>query len=244
MSGVRIRATGTSVGHVATEYAAPVSRGLEAIYFLNTQVVDWSHNYAEGKGSGKVFGAPIPSAGFTTFKSLTNYIETDVSETDEMTWLVLGRSELDGTDQSSRAVFLSNYGTSQDPPGSGVYIQNTNRVSAFACYGTDVNTNAVVASSVNSTEPVTHWNLYAVIIQAGTVTMRNLTTGQTGTVASVKPRRKGPGKLRIGSSVGNYTGVCEIAMVQMHSVVLNEAEIQEAAADLRMQALRWGGINA
>ena len=94
-----------------------------------------------------------------------------------MTMFVVARSVLDGTDQSNRAVFIGSYDTTLNPPGLGLHVQNTNRISAFGCFGDTDATNSVVSSSVNTTRVITDWNLYAVIVQPGGVTMRNLTTG-------------------------------------------------------------------
>lgn len=238
--GVRIIATGVDAEQYASEYSSPVVRGLEAIFFENTSLSKVSHNYVPAKPSGTIVGTPLPTSSATTFKSQSNYVMTDVSETDSMTWFIVARSELDGTNQSSRAVFLGNYDSTQNPPGSGMYIQNTNRIAGFGCFGVDAGSNALISSSVNSTKVVTDWNLYAVIVQAGGVTMHNLTTNQTGVVANANPRRKGTGKIRIGSSITTYTGQCDIAVGQLHSVTLTETEIQTVAADLRAYVLRKG----
>lgn len=238
--GVRIRAVGVDAESSAREYSSPVPRGLEGIFFLNTSLDKIAHNYAQGKAKGTVMGAPLPGAAGTTFKSQSNYVLTDVSETDEMTLFVLARSALDGTDQTSRAVFLSNYSSANNPPGLGVYVQNTNRISAFANFGADAASNTLVPAVINSTNVVTNWNLYAAIIKAGSVTIRNLTTGQTGTLTNVAPRRKGAPKICIGSSYTTYSGACDIAVAQMHSVALTETEIQAVTADLRAYALRKG----
>lgn len=238
--GVRIIATGVDAEQYASEYSSPVVRSLEAIFFQNTSLEKVSHNYVPAKLSGSIVGTPSPTATATTFKSMANYVTTDVTETDYMTWFIVARSELDGTNQASRAVFLGNYDSTSNPPGCGMYIQNTNRVSGFACYGVDAASNVLVASSVNSTKTVTDWNLYAVIVQPGGVTMRNLTTNQTGTIANVNPRRKATTKIRIGSSITTYSGQCDIAVAQLHSATLTETEIQTVAADLRAYALRRG----
>lgn len=238
--GVKIIAKGVDAEAYAKEYAAPVRRALEGVFFLNTGLEKAAHNYAPAKTKGTVIGAPVPVVAATKFKSMANYILTDITETDAMTIFVLARSELDGTDQSNRAVLISNYDTTVNPPGLGIYVQNTNRMSAFGSFGADAASNVVVASSVNSTKVVTDWNLYAAIIQPGGVTLRNLTTGQSGTVANAAARRKNPAKLRIGSSATSYTGFCDIALAQIHSAALTEAEILATAADLKAYAARRG----
>ncbi len=238
--GVRIIAPGVDAEQFATEYSVPESRGLEGIFFLNSSLEKIAHNYAPGKKKGVVVGEPVPTSKATMFKSRTNYIQTDISEAQSMTLFVVARSVLDGTDQNNRAVFIGSYDSTLNPPGLGIYVQNTNRISAFGSFGDTEETNTVVSSSVNSTHVVTDWNLYVAIVQPGRVTMRNLTTGQDGVVAVAQPRRVGMAKLRIGSSFSIYTGECELAVAQIHSAALAEAEILANVADIREYASRRG----
>ena len=68
-------------------------------------------------------------------QSRSKYILTEISEAQSMTMFVVARSVLDGTDQSNRAVFIGSYDTTLNPPGLGLHVQNTNRISAFGCSG-------------------------------------------------------------------------------------------------------------
>lgn len=107
--GVQVVAKGVDAEQYATEYAAPVRRGLEGIFFTNTSTEKCAHNYAPGKQSGSIVGVPVPNAAFTTFKGMTNYVQTPIAETESMTLLVIAKAVVVPGDVEQVPLFLGSY---------------------------------------------------------------------------------------------------------------------------------------
>lgn len=241
--GVSIKAKDVDAESYAVEYSAPVRRGLQGIHFLNQSVEKAAHNYAPGKTSGTVAGAPVPSAGYLTCTNMANYIQTDVVESDLMTIFVAARAATDGTDSATRAMFTSTFrGVAADggvAQGVGVYVSAANSINGFAGFGADAAGDTRESAVITDTP--TAWGLYMVQVSAGAVSVRDFTRNLTATENSAAGRRKTTSKLRIGSG---YTyagsGQCNVGVWQAHDVVLTESEIQTTVADLRAYMLRKG----
>lgn len=242
--GVRLVAKGVDAESVATEYAAPVRRGLEAVHFLNTSLTKAARNFAPGKGQSKVVGAPVPQTAYLTCKGMVNFIESAMSETESMTMFVIARTAVDGSVVADRPMFLGNYqgqaGDSGPAYGVSIYLSALNRITATAGYGSDAGTNTNVLAGVTKPAVANVWGLYMIQVTPTAVVMRDFTVGLTQTTSASLPRRLSTGKIRIGSGQTNLSGNCDVAVFQGHSVALNESEIQATAADLRAYAARRG----
>lgn len=245
MSGVRLVAKGIDAEQFASEYSAPVRRGLEAIHFMNTTVAKAAKNYAPGKDQGLIIGAPEPASGYLSCKGTVNCIETSVSESENMTLFVVARTAADGSIAADRPMFLGNYqGTNADGgPAWGVslYLSALNRVTGTGGFGVDAADNTNVLAGVTKPAVANKWGLYMVQVSAAGITTRDFTSGLVqSTSPSGRPRRFSSGKVRVGSGQTNLLGACDVAVFQAHSVVLNETEILATAADLRAYVSRRG----
>lgn len=244
--GVRLVAKGVDAESVATEYAAPVRRGLEAVHFLNTSLTKAGRNFAPGKGQSKVVGAPVPQAAYLSCKGTVNLIETAMAESESMTMFVIARTAADGSVAADRPMFLGNYqgqaGDGGAAYGVSIYLSALNRITATAGYGSDAGTNTNVLAGVTKPAVANLWGLYMIQVTPTAVVMRDLTSGLTQTTSASLPRRLATGKIRIGSGQTNLLGACDVAVFQGHSVALTETEIQTTVADLRAYAARRGII--
>ncbi|AJQ47965.1 MULTISPECIES: hypothetical protein [Pseudomonas] len=246
MSGVRLVAKGIDAEQFASEYSAPVRRGLEAIHFLNTTPAKAAKNYAPGKDKeqGKIVGAPVASSGFLSCKGTVDCIETAVAETENMTIFVAARTAVDGSVAADRPMFFGNYqGFNIDGGvawGVSLYLSGLNRITGTAGFGVDAADNTNIVSGVTRTV-ASKWGLYMLQVSAAGTTIRDFTTGLSQTIAPAgRPRRLALGKVRIGSGQTGLLGACDVAIFQAHNVVLTEAEIQATVADHRAYLARRG----
>lgn len=101
----------------AVGYAPPVASGLEYLNFFNSES-QIGRNLAPGKASGAVVGSPVQNVEFVTFSNLTNYVQTDVDQTDDMTVILAMGVPVEGL------VFaLGNYSNAEV---SGLWVWTSN----------------------------------------------------------------------------------------------------------------------
>ena len=235
----------------AREYAAPVRRNLEAWHFLNTSAAKASRNYAPGKPSGFVVGAPVESAGFMTFKGLANYIQTATPETAEQTFFSVVRSADTFASDANRPMF---YGTFKQPLPGGTDTDTTFGCALYATTATGItatagrgNTTAddTAAGVSLAGQTLASWSLIVQTVYADLTptTTKNETDGATGTAsASALPRLVSAGKYRIGSGFLQFGGLTDMAFFAAYSAVLTASEKAAVVADIRAQMLRRGVV--
>lgn len=252
-----IRAKGVFAEDFATSYASPVSRGLEAIHFTNTNSDKIARNYASGKANGSLMGTPTSiAAGSTRFKAGTNGLITSVQEPEQATIFVIAKSPVNlGTIPIPLADRPAFWGTFQSPlasnPGTtaqGIALYVTSQGGLAANVLVDQGgTPTWVPSAFTAAESapmINVWQLYSVTVGASdaVVALRNETTGQAAPTSPAGTRLLTTGRIRVGTLVTDTThqGLADIAVAQIHSVVLTDAERMAVVADLRAYAARKG----
>lgn len=243
--GVQLSAKGVDAEQYATEYSAPVRRGLEGIFFLNTSLTKSPRNYASGKPQGTVVGAPVPSAVALAVKSRVNYVQTQISESAEMTIFIVCKTASDGSVTADRPMFFSNYqGINADGGaafGLSFYLGAGTRLTFGGGYGTDAASNTQKLAGITKAGVANSWALFSMSVGASGVTIRDHTAGGNGTISSAGlPRRTATAKIRIGSGITSFDGSADIAAFQAYSVELSDLEISTTAEDLRGYMARKG----
>jgi hypothetical protein len=243
--GVRLIAKDVDAEAFATEYSAPVRRGLEGIHFLNTSVQKAAHNYAPGKKSGSVVGVPVATADRLSSVGLVSYIQSEVVEADYMTFFCIARS---GDSNSSAATRPGFFGTSRGVAADGgvadgvvMFFSATGFMALNAGFGNTEADKVSPRASLTSANAA-NWALYVCQVTPTGVNFRDVTNNRAQTTPATVglPRRKSLNKFRLGSTFNDFAGSCDLAVWQAHSVVLAEDEITTTIADLRAYALRKG----
>jgi hypothetical protein len=243
--GVRLIAKDVDAEAFATEYSAPVRRGLEGIHFLNTSIQKAAHNYAPGKKSGSVVGVPVALADRLTTVGLVSYVQSEVAESDSMTFFCIARSGDANTSGGTRPGFFGTYtGLGADggaADGIAMFFSGPGAIAVNGGYGNTAADKVFPRASLSSADAA-KWALYVVIVGPTGITFRDITNNRaaTQTATSGLPRRRTLNKLRLGSLFQDFGGTCDLAVWQAHSVVLTEDEISTTIADLRAYALRKG----
>ena len=229
----------------ATKYSAPVRRGLEGIHLLNTSPQKAARNHAPGKKSGKVVGAPCAFADRLSTVGLISYIQSDVRETDLMTFFCIARSGDSNSSAGTRPGFFGTFrGLAADggvADGVIMFFSGSGNIAVNAGYGTTEEDKVSPRAALVDTDAA-NWALYVCVVTATGVTFQDITNNRaTTTLASpALPRRRSLNKFRLGSTFNDFAGSCDLALWQAHSVVLTEDEITTTIGALRAYALRKG----
>lgn len=237
--GTQIVAKNVNAESFALKYAAPVRRGLEAWHFLNTDLVKAARNYAPGKPNAKVIGEPTVQANFMQFKSLSNFLQTDVKESAAMTIFAVVRCVDTMVDDAHKPMFLGTF-RSMAADGSGetfgvsLYANGVTSLVGGASRGTSVADDTSSGAGLSGHD----FTKFALIVQevyAGPMQNRitNATAGVSATGSSSAPRYPSAGVMRIGSGYHQFSGAGEIAFAALYSVSLDADEIAAVVADIR-----------
>lgn len=237
--GTQIVAKGVSGESFALKYAAPVRRGLEAWHFLNTDLVKAARNYAPGKPNAKVIGEPIIQPNFMQFKSLSNFLQTQVMESAAMTIFAVVRCFDTMADDAHKAMFLGTFRNDAAAGGGetfgvSMYTNNPTSLIGAASKGNTVDNDTASGAGLSNHD----FSKFALVVQevsAGTAPTRitNATTGVTVIGNSTLPRFPSVGLMRIGSGYHQFAGTGEIAFAALYSESLTATEIAAVVADIR-----------
>lgn len=233
----------------ATEYAAPVRRGLESWHFLNTSATKAARNYAPGKQSGSIIGTPVEFASHIQFKGLENFIQTNTSETANQTFFSVVKSTDSLVDDATRPMYFGTF-KSQLPNGNpadttfgcALYAATSTGITATAGRGNTTLDDTAAGVTLSGQNPAS-WSLVVSTAHSNLspATVKNVTSGVTtvGTTPTL-PRLVSDGKYRIGSGFLQFGGTCDMAFWGAYSVVLTASEIDAVVADIRAYMLRRG----
>lgn len=244
-----------SVGSTApwyTKVSSPVTRGLEGWFCFDTDISRIGFNRAPGKPDASIVGQPVVKTGHVEFKSLSNYLNTSIPESADMTVLLVGKSisipnASPATSFETTPMFFGTYvgpsalpGYSQSN-GMSLYSNRPGVLYAGAARddGTGANQQAVIAASM--AEEPNSWALHAMRIGNSIPTdLFNLTTNQKSTRVNANIRVPSTNNLRIGGAYYQFAGEVAISQVVVFSVALTNDEINKIAALMRTRAARLG----
>lgn len=246
--GARLIAKGIDAEKYAFEYAAPVRRGLEGVFFLNDSLEKCARNYAPGKNDGVIVGTPTVNSQFMSGKSATSYIQTDIQETEEMSFFVIARAMAipagNPVPAADQPILLGNY---MSGAWSGVvqWFSTQTSFSTNGGYGNDDASNINLGAGVTPND-VSHWGLYGGRVRQVAVDTKNFTNGlvMNRLSAPYGPRRLSGSvgrPLRVGSGYQTtQTGLWDMAAAFIYSVGLSDEEQATMVADIRAYAARRG----
>lgn len=246
---VHIQSKGVDGEGYATEYIPPVTRGLTGIFFLNTSLAKCSNNYAEDKKDGLPVGVPVPAASYLTCKGVTNFIQTEIVETESMTMFMVERwlgttlaPTVPPVSEINIAIGNYNNATGTDPTGIHMYHSLSDRIAGGAGYfdngNNGLNRNVTVSIIIPDAR---QWALYSVNFGPSGVTLRDYTRNLKVTTAATGARNVSTRPVRVGS--GNATqqsGLIDMAVAMTYNVELTLAEQDLVAADIRAYCARKG----
>lgn len=219
---------GVSAGTNAIGILPPVSAGLVAWFWPGTDAPTTARNWLIGGSPATIVGSPTYAPGIASLKSFTNYLQTPIPETNDMTFFVVARS-LDTFATAANRPVLAGFHTTGSPLGALLYVFNTTpRINLSAAY----NTGSVVQLTasvdiVNFTSFKYIWG--RINSGANTINVVNQTDGSSPTPIVTTGTRTLIGAsntLRIGSSYDNtITGTLDMAHCSIYNRALSDTEV-------------------
>lgn len=230
----------------------PVMRGLEGWFTFDTDVSRFSLNRASGKADATLVGTPTAFATHGRFQSLSNYLQTQISDSENQTIIVVGKAVnaipagASPNGDATTPFYAGNVQGASSTPGyansfgSGLFHAATSSLTGSACR--DNGSGGVTSGGVLvSSEVPTDWGIRALRTSASAPTATfNLTRGVSALGSSTAKRVLAVTKHRIGSATANFSAQVDISAVAFYSVALSDSEIAAVAGAMRVRMQRLG----
>lgn len=225
----------------------PVTRGLEGWFTFDTDVSRFPFNRAIGKANATILGAPVAFPTHGRFKGMTNFIRTSIPETDEFTFVVVGKALAVPTGNVDGVALVSSYlgdpvapGVTGYPPGASLFLRGTVGGTGAASRSDGANASVSDMIGLASGSP-TAWRILACSGKSGEATkVYDLTNNTSAVGTDVRPRVLNNRMAQIGSAYKDFLGESDISVVAIFSKVLTKAEIDATGAIMRVRMLRLG----
>lgn len=237
----------------SSKVVPPVSRGLEAWFTLDTDAARFGFNRALGKADANIIGAPVAFATHGRFKGLSNYLQTKVAETDEVTLIVVGKAVnpipegASTTGDANTPFYVGSYrGQSVTPGvvgaayGTSLYHVTSDSITGGAARnnGEGGATSAVISAFG---DVPTEWGIRVLRTSSRIATKtQNLTKNLMRESTDLRARVLSDALFRIGSGTAAFGAEVDISAVIIHSVVLTDDELAKQVEVVRKRMARLG----
>lgn len=231
----------------------PAPRGLEGWFTFDTDVTRFNRNHVAGKAAAAIIGTPEAFPGYGRFKGLSNYIQTDIAETDEQTLIVVGRAVspipagASAGGDANTPFYVGNYQGQSVTPGvsGGAFGTSMYHVAPAGLTGIasrNNGSNVATSAAVSLTGEVpTDWSIRVLRTKSGVPTeLRNVTKGIVQLGASSNARVLTGTKFRIGSGTTGFAGLVDISFVGIFSAYHTDAELASNLVPVRNRMTRFG----
>ncbi|HEY2605035.1 MAG TPA: hypothetical protein VGJ10_03320 [Paraburkholderia sp.] len=249
MTGVILKApAGADFSGSAIGWDAGVNAGLAYANFYGATAAKNVRNLAVGGPTPKIVGAPTQNANSVVLLDAANYIDTGVSQTADLTALVVFKATADG----GSSMVLGNYKSPRlndtvQSSGYSVYTvpgSNTTdnivsvRLNASEYSGVAGDASAALTLEASGREPVGVFKAFAARCRSADKvrTVFDLGVGDFVTVTGTQTIDVAAGTIRIGSSygvAGPFPNTCEVAFAGIWNVALTDAQIQTVYARVK-----------
>lgn len=225
----------------------PVTRGLEGWFTFDTDVNRFSLNRASGKPNAQVIGAPVAYATHGRFKGMSNYLRTAIPETDEFTFIVVGKAVVAPTGNADGVALVASYlgdpvapGISGFPAGANLFLRGAAGGTAAAARSDGAGASVPDMVGLSAGSP-TSWRILASRGKTGEGTKAfDLTNSTSATGSDIRQRVLNNRLLQIGSAYKDFVGESDISAVAIFSKSLTDAEVSATAAMMRVRMARLG----
>lgn len=226
-----------------------VADGLVGAFLFGADVPLATQNWGSG-GAVSIVGAPVWSAqGWARFASGVNYLQTAIAESNDMTIMVVGRSDDTLVDDDHCPWFASTYqGPSVTAPlvtSQGVSLMslagNNLQMQGFRGTADGVTTNHGRSGSLGV--DFAQFRCLAGVLSGLRSDAYDLTSGTTAGYLHNLPRLRTGNTFRIGSTYGGAGGRCDIAALMLWDRALTLEQLQTQRAELaEIQMRRYARV--
>ncbi|MNJ41133.1 hypothetical protein D3C77_360460 [compost metagenome] len=234
-----------SIWYVKVE--PPVTRNLEGWFTLDSDPSRFWFNRAPDKPDAVVVGSPTAFAGYGRFKGNTNYLQTHIPDSDEVTIIAVSRAAVVPTGSADGVFIVGAHAGSIKTPGytgeaSGANLYLDHQTASKASASRDDGLGAVTpANIVAYGTPPGNWALKSIRAKSGSPTIMVDHTAGLVTIGVISNNRVLTNNLyRIGSATRGFPGEADISFVAIHSGYLTDAEIAAQIVPIRKRMARLG----
>lgn len=231
------------------KYVAPVTDGLEYWHFFNTSQDKVKHNFAPGKVDPTPVGTITAQANYAEFKSLSNYLQTELIEPMEFTLIAVVKTP--NVDFSTFADKPAFFGTFRALPLDG---SSTSSLYGTTLFINDATTISLTATRKGTGDPTSapanltginpnSWGLYVGRVSYTSTELKSHTLNITDLDdAGGLQRFRSKGKIKIGGVNDDFGGINHQAFQALYSRVLTDAEVALVVKRVRDYMFKRGII--
>lgn len=231
----------------------PAADTLQGWFEFGSDVKLQGFNRAMNKKNGVVVGSPAVAAGYTRFKGLTNYLQTDIADTNSLTIIVVGRSVnaipagASVTGDANTPFYAGfNRGNAQTPGltgsvfGTGLYHTKPDALTSGSSRESGTGGISYFSTDLSGESP-TNFAIRAIRVNAsGLDVVSNLTRNLSATRTTASARVRTDSLARIGSGVTGFGAEVDVSSVAFYSSALSDADLAAVAELMRRRAARYG----
>ncbi len=238
MSGLKFRLADEDRSRNAIGIVPAAPEDIAGFFLFDGDIKKAVRNLVDIDSVSRIVGSPGDMAGYMHFKGMSDYIQTDVPETDSMSFMVVAKTSENGAAPATQPMYVSNFGSPSAVPGVAtfgvsMYVAGTAAIAQTRTRYTDTGTTTSSGTTLSSNNNAS-WACYFSRLRPSRVEIRNLTTGQASGNPLDYPRVLSTGKIRIGSAFNPaYLGGCDIAVVLMWKDYIEDAAYQAQYLQLK-----------
>lgn len=228
MAGLKFRLADEDRSQHAIGIVPAAPEDIAGFFLFDGDVKKAARNLVDIDSVSRVVGSPGDMGGYMHFKGMSDYIQTDVPETDAMSFMVVARTTENGAAPATQPMYVSNFGSPSAVAGVAtfgvsMFVSGASAIAQtrtrFTDEGTTTSSGTTLSSNANAS-----WACYCSRLRPSRVEIRNLTSGQASGNPLDFPRVLSTGKMRIGSSFKTeYMGASDIAAVLIWNEYISDA---------------------
>lgn len=235
-----------------TKVIPPVTRGLEGWFTFDTDVSRFGFNRAVGKPDASVIGSPVAYATHGRFKGLSNYLLTQIAETNELTIIVVGKAVnaipagASSTGDANTPFYAGNHRGEVMTPGyttaygSAIYHNKPTATTGGGNRDNGSGGSSNFSIDLTGEEPI-NWGIRTLrIAPDGVDSITNSTRGVKQTRTTATTRVLSANKMQVGSGTTGFAAEVDISAVAFYSVALTDAELASVVSAMRKRMTRLG----
>jgi hypothetical protein len=211
-----------------------VPNGLVGLWLFGQTMEKSRRNHADNGVDALVVGEPVLTDRYMSFKGGSDYLITDVRETNSLTLIAVARTSEPLTTNAARPHLISNFLGSTGGASLSVTGTPSAAPQAYVSSSTyrDVNGVPTSGGSTVTVEAINTWRFLAGVHSPTMSSVYDLSAGVEDVDARTGTRILKPNvPFRIGSSEGTqFLGACDIAFAMIYNRALAKIELEALRA--------------
>lgn len=230
-----------------TKVLPPVTRNLEGWFTFDTDSSRFAFNRAPDKLDATIVGSPTAFPTHARFRGTVNYLQTQISDTDEVTLIAVAKTANTFVAGVDGGFIIGCHlgpvvtpGFTGNASGANLYFDHPTQMKGSASRDNlagGSNTSGVTGTGT----PNNTWSLRTLRAKSGVVTtLIDHTANVTVNGVDANQRVLTGNKYRIGSATAGFNSDIDVSFVGIHSARLTDNELALQVATVRERMRRLG----